>query len=193
LADPHEGLRGVRVHLLGGDSSGTGGPYRSLRQMMPAEFRGIVDDRPSQSGRVRFGAASASSPRRRSARVLCIATEPSSIAGAIPWPERPPGSAGAVCEISRPCTSDVAFWLYTSGTTGTPKGGDATRMATSRHRGTARRSRCSVWAPANVILSVSRMHFSYGLGNSVFVPAAVGGHRWIVNTAPANSGCPAGR
>ncbi|CAN5716327.1 benzoate-CoA ligase family protein [soil metagenome] len=68
---------------------------------------------------------------------------------------------------------DVALWLYTSGTTGTPK------AAMHRHR--ALRDSPAVLATQvlsltedDVVFSASKMFFAYGLGNSVYLPAAVG-------------------
>src|ERR1041384_1079869 len=87
--------------------------------MMPAELRGIVDDSRATAvvfdpGSERLVAAA------KLSEVLCIATEPSSIAGAIPWPDVT-GAPERLRGVAT-CTSDIAFWLYTSGTTGTPKG-----------------------------------------------------------------------
>lgn len=148
--------------------------------MTPAELRGIVDDSRAKavvfdSGSERIVAAA------KVGELLCIATEPSSIAGAISWPD----VAGAPERLREVATraSDIAFWLYTSGTTGAPKG-------VMHSHGNLRASRNGLakqvlgMGPGDVILSVSRMYFAYGLGNSVFTPAAVGASV-IVNTAPA--------
>jgi acyl-coenzyme A synthetase/AMP-(fatty) acid ligase len=68
---------------------------------------------------------------------------------------------------------EVAFWLYTSGSTGRPKG--------------AMHAHCSMRLTANlfgmsviglreedIILSVSKQFFAYGLGNALTFPFAVG-------------------
>ncbi|WP_409494623.1 benzoate-CoA ligase family protein [Amycolatopsis sp. cmx-11-12] len=67
-----------------------------------------------------------------------------------------------------------ALWLYTSGTTGKPKG------AMHRHAGI--RAVCETYArgvldtgPNDRFLSVPKLFFAYGLGNSAFFPLAAGG------------------
>lgn len=68
---------------------------------------------------------------------------------------------------------DIALWLYTSGTTGLPKA----VMHRHRHLRSAPEalSRQVLGMEADdVVLSVSRMFFAYGLGNSVYLPAAAG-------------------
>jgi benzoate-CoA ligase len=121
-----------------------------------------------------------------------IVCDRASISAALPALE----GGGAVCLIAggvapgatnwneacgRPATAaaadttaaDIALWLYTSGTTGRPK------AVLHRHRHLR-------WAPNglarqvlqleadDVVLSVSKMYFAYGLGNSVYLPAAAG-------------------
>lgn len=66
-----------------------------------------------------------------------------------------------------------AFWLYTSGTTGTPK------AAMHRHgslRDTAQTYAKDVLAigPDDVTFSVAKFFFAYGLGNSLTFPLSVG-------------------
>jgi len=67
-----------------------------------------------------------------------------------------------------------ALWLYTSGTTGTPKA--------AMHRHTDIRFVAETYGrqvlgvgPEDRCLSVAKLFFAYGLGNSMFFPLAVGG------------------
>jgi benzoate-CoA ligase len=68
---------------------------------------------------------------------------------------------------------DVALWLYTSGSTGRPKAAvhlhhDLVHAAELVGRGTFG------IGPDDVILSASKLHFAFGLGNSLYFPALVG-------------------
>ena len=74
-----------------------------------------------------------------------------------------------------PTTADsIGFWLYTSGTTGRPKGavhrhGDIRAVADTYGRSVLNIS------PDDVCQSVAKLFFAFGLGNSLFFPLSVGG------------------
>lgn len=110
----------------------------------------------------------------------CLLAEDAPVEGTTAW--------SAVCSKPAPLRpastteDDVALWLYTSGTTGLPK------AAMHRHRSL----RAAPGALAeqvlgmerdDIVLSISRMFFAYGLGNSVYLPAAMGASV-IVNENP---------
>ena len=91
--------------------------------------------------------------------------------GARPWDEVLAGPAPLAPAPT--AEDDIALWLYTSGTTGLPK------AAMHRHRNLraapgALAAQVVRMAPDDVILSASKMFFAYGLGNSVYLPAAAG-------------------
>ena len=68
---------------------------------------------------------------------------------------------------------EVAFWLYTSGSTGRPKGAMHTHASlrlTANLFGTA----VVGYREDDVVLSVAKQFFAYGLGNALTFPYAVG-------------------
>lgn len=81
-----------------------------------------------------------------------------------------------------PTTADSpAFWLYTSGTTGKPKG--------AMHRHGAIQFSCETYGaqvlgirPDDICLSAAKAFFAYGLGNSVLFPLSVGAATVLVPT-----------
>jgi benzoate-CoA ligase family protein len=83
---------------------------------------------------------------------------------------RLPGGPGEIY----PTTADSpAFWLYTSGTTGTPKG--------AMHRHGSVQVVCETYGaqvlgitPQDRCLSAAKAFFAYGLGNSLLFPMSVG-------------------
>jgi 4-hydroxybenzoate-CoA ligase len=68
---------------------------------------------------------------------------------------------------------EVAFWLYSSGSTGAPKGAKhlhTSLMATARLYGQG----ILGFRADDVVFSVAKLYFAYGLGNSMTFPMSVG-------------------
>jgi len=68
---------------------------------------------------------------------------------------------------------DAAFWLYSSGTTGRPKG-TIHRHANILHAVDSYGRHILALTPRDVVYSTSRMFFAYGLGASLYFPLAAG-------------------
>jgi benzoate-CoA ligase family protein len=78
-----------------------------------------------------------------------------------------------------------AFWLYTSGTTGLPKG--------AMHRHGSVRAVCETYGaqvlrirPQDRTISAAKAFFAYGLGNSILFPLSVGASA-VLEPAPARA------
>ncbi len=94
-------------------------------------------------------------------------------ARSLTWDEMLAGSEGPLGTPYGTWDESQALWLYTSGTTGKPKG--------AMHRHTDIRSVAETYGrqvlgiePGDVCLSVAKLFFAYGIGNSMFFPLAVG-------------------
>ncbi len=103
----------------------------------------------------------------------------------IPWHEL---RAAGEAETPYPTWPDSpALWLYTSGTTGKPKG--------AMHRHGSVRDVAELYgrgvlgvAPGDRCLSVPKLFFAYGLGNSAFFPLATGATAILERARPTPQG-----
>jgi 4-hydroxybenzoate-CoA ligase len=78
---------------------------------------------------------------------------------------------------------EVAFWLYSSGSTGMPKGAKhvhSSLMETARLYGTG----VLGMREDDVIFSAAKLFFAYGLGNSMTFPMAVGASAALLDERP---------
>ena len=74
---------------------------------------------------------------------------------------------------ARTCADEVAYWLYSSGTTGAPKGVMHVHSSPMVVAQLAGRDRIGI-REDDVVFSAAKLFFSYGLGNAIFCPMAVG-------------------
>jgi benzoate-CoA ligase len=96
------------------------------------------------------------------------------------------GSTGASLSAAETSADDPAFWLYTSGTTGQPRA--VVHTHGNLRAGPAGLARQVVGLGLeDTVLSASKMFFAYGLGASVYLPAAAGA-RVVVSRGPSTPG-----
>lgn len=79
----------------------------------------------------------------------------------------------AIAETAETCADEIAFWLYSSGSTGMPKG---TRHVHSSMMETARLYGKGVLGirEDDIMFSAAKIFFAYGLGNAMSFPLSVG-------------------
>ncbi|MDE2006375.1 MAG: benzoate-CoA ligase family protein [Rhodospirillales bacterium] len=82
-------------------------------------------------------------------------------------------AAGGTAPVVDASADEVAFWLYSSGSTGMPKG--------ARHLHASLRATADTYAarvlgiaPDDVMFSAAKLFFAYGLGNGMTFPMSVG-------------------
>jgi len=92
-------------------------------------------------------------------------------------------NAAPTAEIAECSPDEVAFWLYSSGSTGAPKGA---RHVHSNLRATSDTYGLQVLQiePDDLVFSVAKLFFAYGLGNSMTFPMAVGAASVLVPDRP---------
>lgn len=74
---------------------------------------------------------------------------------------------------ARTCADEVAYWLYSSGTTGAPKGVMHVHSSMILMARQAGQDRIGI-RENDVVFSAAKLFFSYGLGNSIICPMSVG-------------------
>ncbi len=132
-----------------------------------------------------LGTAIAASPWPR----LVLAAAPDGVPAAAALPagardlSRFLAEAPAVPEAAAASPDEVAFWLYSSGSTGAPKG---TKHVHGSLRATAETYAAEVVGirPDDVVYSAAKLFFAYGLGNAMTFPMSVGAQAVLLPERP---------
>jgi 4-hydroxybenzoate-CoA ligase len=74
---------------------------------------------------------------------------------------------------ARTCADEVAYWLYSSGTTGAPKGVMHVHSSPREMAKRAGQERIGI-CEDDIVFSAAKLFFSYGLGNAIICPMWVG-------------------
>lgn len=78
---------------------------------------------------------------------------------------------------------ECAFWLYSSGSTGTPKGVRHVHSSLKYTANTYGRQVLDI-QPDDVVFSVAKLFFAYGLGNAMTFPMSVGATSFLLSGRP---------
>lgn len=99
---------------------------------------------------------------------------------ALSWPELVSGEGAEVAPVA---PDEVAFWLYSSGSTGQPKGARHLHQSLRVTYETYGRQVLGI-REDDVMFSAAKLFFAYGLGNAMTFPMAVGAQTILLPDRP---------
>ena len=96
-------------------------------------------------------------------------------------------SAPTEFETVKTCADEAAFWLYSSGSTGDPKGTIHVQTSMSYTAGTFGKDVLGI-REDDICFSAAKLFFAYGLGNSISFPMSVGATSVLLPSRPTPEG-----
>jgi benzoate-CoA ligase len=156
-------------------------PVPIAQGLSAADFEFVMADSEARIVVCDAAAAAAILPTAQAAGIESVFVGDEPAHGALRFSE----VCGRPAKLDPAATSgeDIALWLYTSGTTGLPKA-VMHRHAHLRAAPAGLASQVIALGADDVVFSVSKMFFAYGLGNSLYLPAAFGSSV-VLNEGPS--------
>jgi benzoate-CoA ligase len=148
-----------------------------------ADYRYFLDDSRAKAVVVSAPLLAEAGPALAQARALRHVLVAGGAAGAhLSWAERI-GAASSALAPAPTSRDEAAFWLYSSGSTGAPKGAVHLHHDMVVCQETYARQVLDI-RPSDRVFSAAKLFFAYGLGNAGYFPMGVGAQSVLVPHRP---------
>src|SRR5207249_11840757 len=149
-----------------------------------ADYRHVLHDSQARVVVVSAPLLAEAAPAFRESASLAPALVAGPPGSFLPW-EAEVGRASATLDAAPTSRDDPAFWLYSSGSTGPPKGAVHLQHDMFVCAETYAKQVLGI-LPSDRVFSAAKLFFAYGLGNAGYFPLSVGAHSVLPAPRPTH-------